>query len=234
MATKLDDGSWEVQGKHLTFPVRIGDAGAACAAYPVRAARAATLLEGTGLEPVALAGWALAVVGLVDYRVNDLGTYDELALALPVLFRGRIGVHITQLPVTETFTMEAGRALWGLPKWLGRAELEIGGSRATGHLAHEGEHVLTAALSTLPFALPGVLPGAVTAFAPRGGVMLASPVRARLRGIRVGAAAGTLVLGSGHPMADELRSLGLPRRPLLTAIVDHLAFDMEAAEELPI
>jgi hypothetical protein len=64
--------------------------------------------------------------------------------------------------------------------------------------------------------------------------MLASPVRARLRGIRVGAAAGTLVLGSGHPMADELRSLGLPRRPLLTAIVDHLAFDMEAAEELPI
>jgi hypothetical protein len=234
MATKLDDGSWEVQGKRLTFPVRIGDAGAACAAYPVRAARAAALLEGTGLEPVAVAGWALAVVGLVDYRVNDLGAYDELALALPVRFRGRTGVHITQLPVTETFTMEAGRALWGLPKWLGTAELDIRGSRATGHLAHEGRHVLTAALSTLPFALPGTVPGAVTAFAPRDGVMLASPVRARLRGIRVGLGAGTLVLGSGHPMADELRSLGLPRRPLLTAIVEHLAFAMDPAVELPL
>ena len=54
MATKLDDGTWEVQGKHLTFPVRIGDAAAACAVYPVRAARAAALLEGIGLEPVAV------------------------------------------------------------------------------------------------------------------------------------------------------------------------------------
>jgi hypothetical protein len=234
MATRLDDGSWDVQGTHLTFPVRIGAAAAAVAAYPVRTTPAARLLDGTGLDPVSAAGRTLAVVGLVDYRAGDLGTYHELALALPVRFRGRTGVHVTQLPVTEAFTMEAGRALWGLPKWLATAELDIRGSHATGHLAYEGGHVLTAALSTLPFALPGTVPGSLTAFAPRGGVMLASPVRARLRGIRIGPGTGTLVLGSGHPMADELRSLGLPRRPLLAAIVDHLAFEMGPAEEIPL
>jgi hypothetical protein len=68
----------------------------------------------------------------------------------------------------------------------------------------------------------------VTAFAPRADGVLASPVHARLRGIRVGLGA-TLVLGHGHAMADELRSLALPRRPLATAIVRHLAFDMDPA-----
>jgi hypothetical protein len=220
MATRLDDGSWEIQGERITFPVRIGDAAAACAVYPVRASRVALP---AGLEPLAVAGWTVAVVGLVQYRVNDLGTYDELAVAYPVRGGSGRGIHISQLPVTEEFTREAGSALWGLPKWIGEASLEFTRSRTTGVLAHAGRHVLTLAVSAgLP--LPFPFRGSVTAFGDDG--RLGSPVHARLRGIRLGRGA-TLVLGHGHEMADELRAL--PRRPLLTASVAHLAFDMEPA-----
>jgi hypothetical protein len=42
---------------------------------------------------------------------------------------------------------------------------------------------------------------------------------------------GRLSLGD-HPVADELRSLGLPKRPLLSAWMGRLAFEMSAPEKL--
>jgi hypothetical protein len=38
------------------------------------------------------------------------------------------------------------------------------------------------------------------------------------------------VLGTGHPMADELRALALPRRPVATLVAEHLEFEMDPAE----
>lgn len=233
MAKLLEDGSWEIQDRRLGFPVRITEAAAACATYLVRTDRARPLVAGTGLELVSFAGRTPLFLALVDYRVNDLGDYDEVGVAFLARHRGRTGPYIHQLPVTQSFTMEAGRALWGLPKWLGRAELAIEGRDATCHLADDsGRHVLTAALRTLPGRLSPPVRGAVAALASRDGEVLVSPVRARLKGIRVGRG-GTVVLGEGHPMADELRALRLPRRPLLTTIVDHVAFEMDPAAPAP-
>ena len=229
MATLLDDGSWEIQGRRVEFPVRIASASMACATYLVRTARASELVAGTGLELVSVAGRTPLFLLFVDYRVNDLGDYDEVGVALLARHRGRIGPYVHQLPVTQAFTMEAGRALWGLPKWLAQAELDISGSRATCHLAEEDRHVLTATVGTLPLALPVTVPVRLTALAPRGATVLASEMRVRAGGIRLGVGAATVVLGTEHPMAAELRSLGLPRRPVVTTIFDHVSFDMYAA-----
>lgn len=224
----------EIQGRPIRFPVRIGHAVAAAAVYLVRTDRAAPLVAGTGLRLVSAAGRTPLVLLFVDYRVNDLGDYDEVGVALVARHRGRTGTYVHQLPVTQTFTMEAGRALWGLPKWLARAELSITGPDATCHLADEsGRHVLTAALRTLPWRLPLRLPGALTTLAPRGEEVLASRVRARMSGIRIAPGGARVVLGSGHPMADELRAVGLPRRPVATLIAEHVAFEMDPAEPTP-
>ncbi|HLU57226.1 MAG TPA: acetoacetate decarboxylase family protein [Pseudonocardia sp.] len=225
----------EIQGRQVGFPVRIGHAVAAGAVYLVRTERAAPLVAGTGLRLVSAAGRTPLVLLLVDYRVNDLGDYDEVGVALLARHRGRTGVYVHQLPVTQPFTMEAGRTLWGLPKWLARAELEISGADATCHLADEGgRHVLTAALRALPWRLPGRFPVALTTLAPRGGEILASPVRGRVGGIRLGPGGGRVVLGTGHPMADELRAVGLPRRPVATLVVEHLEFAMGPAQRSPV
>lgn len=232
MAIHLDDGSWSVQGHRLDLPVRIRDATAAVATYVVRAERARTLVEGTGLDLVGVAGRTPLFLALVRYRASDLGTYDEVGMALLARHRGCVGPYVHQLPVTQDFTLEAGRALWGLPKWRARAELSVAGRDATCHLADEqGRHVLTAALRTSALRLPLPLRGRLTALAPAAGTVLADGVRARLAGVRLGRG-GSLVLGRGHPMAEELRALDLPRRPLLTVIVDHLAFEMAAAHRV--
>ncbi len=224
----------EVQGRHVAFPVRIAHGVAACAISLVRTERAAQLVAGTGLQLVSLAGRTPLALLLVDYRVSDLGDYDEVGVALVARHRGSTGTYVHQLPVTQTFTMEAGRALWGLPKWLARAELSITGPDATCHLADEsGRHVLTAALRTLPWRLPLRLPGALTTLAPRGEEVLASRVRGRMSGIRIAPGGARVVLGSGHPMADELRAVGLPRRPVATLIAEHVAFEMDPAEPTP-
>jgi Acetoacetate decarboxylase (ADC) len=221
----------EIQGRRITFPVRIGHAVAAGSIYLVRAERAARLVAGSGLELVAAAGRTPLVLFLVDYRVNDLGDYDEVGVALLVRHRGRTGAYVHQLPVTQPFTMEAGRTLWGLPKWLARIDLSITGPDATCHLADgTGRHVLTAALRALPWRLPLDVPGTLTTLAPRDSEVLASRVRARVSGIRIGPAGARVVLGSGHPMAEELREVGLPRRPLATLVAEHVGFEMDPAE----
>ncbi|MBW0104127.1 acetoacetate decarboxylase family protein [Pseudonocardia sp. KRD291] len=241
MATRLDDGSWEIQGHRVTFPVRIRDAGVGLSTHvvPTRQVRGVLAAARTHLKPFSLLGRTPVFVMFVVYRDNDLGTYDEVGVAVPVRHTGpagsRWGVHVLQLPVTETFTMEAGRALWGLPKWLARADLDIAGGRVDCRLddGGDGGRVLDAALRTLPLpALPLTVPASLTALAPRGDVVLAAPVRMRARGTRVGAG-GRVVPGTGHPMARQLRAMGFPRRALLTTVVDHVAFDMDPARELP-
>ena len=229
----LDDGTWEIQGRRLRFPVRIRHARAACATYPVGVGPARELVAGTGLELVSVAGRTPLFLALVDYRDGDLDAYGEVGVAFLARHRGRTGPYIHQLPVTRTFTMEAGRALWGLPKWLGEAELVIDGPDARCRLADDrGRHVLTAALRALSPRLPGGVPGTVTALAPHEGGVFASTVRARVGGVRVGRAA-SLVLGHGHPMAEELRALALPRRPLAVVTADRVSFEMDAALDVP-
>jgi hypothetical protein len=234
VAIHLDDGSWEIQGRRITFPVRITDAALACATYLVRTERAARLIAGTGLELVSVAGRTPLFLLLVGYREGDLGAYDEVGVALLARHRGRAGPYVHQLPVTQPFTLEAGRALWGLPKWSARAELAIGGRAATCHLADDaGRHVLTAALRALPWPLPRTVPGRLTALAAREDTILATRVRGRACGIRIGFGGATVVLGSEHPMAGELRALRLPRRPLATVLAEHVAFELDAAVPVP-
>jgi hypothetical protein len=233
VATLLDDGSWEIQGTRLRFPVRIRHARAACATYLVRTDRARDLVAGTGLDLVSVAGRTPVFLALVDYRDNDLGDYDEVGVAFLARHRGRTGPYVHQLPVTQRFTMEAGRALWGLPKWLGGAELVIDGRDARCHLTDDtGRHVLSAVLRTFAPRLPGTVAGGVTALAPHEGGVFASAVRARVGGVRVGRSA-SIVLGHGHPMAEELRALRLPRRPLAVVTADRVAFEMDPALDVP-
>ena len=233
MATRADDGSWEIRGRRVRFPVRIADASVACAIYLVRTDRARGLVAGTGLDLVSVAGRTPLFLVLADYRVNDLGSYDKVGVGLLARHRGRAGPYIHQLAVTETFTLEASRALWGLPKWLAEADLAITGGRAVCRLSVNGRHALTAAIHTTTPRLPVTVSGALTALAPRDGVELHSRVRASFGGIRLGLGDGAVALGDGHRMADELRALGPPRRPLLTVIADRVAFDMELAVEVP-
>jgi hypothetical protein len=223
----------------------VRDAASAAATYLVSAAAARRLLPGPELDVVELLpGRALFSIACIDYRDNDLGDYDEVSLAFfvrrrddPVrvpwigaaadLLRSRLATWIWRLPVDQRFTCEAGRGIWGFPKTVEDIRFDDRDGRRSHRLAMDGRHVLT-----LSVARGG------TRRLPDTEMVTYSWVDGRLRatrfvsgadgvGIHLGGA--ELVLGD-HPLADDLRALGLPRRALMTVWMEHSHARFEGPE----
>lgn len=223
--------SFVFQGQTVQMPVVVRDASTATATYLVSADAARRLLPGPELTPVeVLPGRTLFSVAAIDYRDNDLGDYEEISLAFfvretdgpagmpylgPVIdfFRGRVATYIWKLPVTQSFTRDAGAGIWGFPKTVDVIDFGRSDDRCRARLVMDGRHVLTL---TAPARGSRTMPDTET--------RTYSYVHGRLHATRftmgaseVGFALGgaTLELGD-HPIADDLRSLGLPRGALMT------------------
>jgi len=208
----------------LTFPVEVRDASMAAATFLVSPDRVAEVLP-PGLEPVVVARrWAMLALCVVDYRDTDLGAYHEVGTCFVVRGPGRPrpGAYVHRLPVDQPFTMEAGRRLWGFPKWLTTSELAIDGGRASCHLMDGDEHVLTLSSRGLPVALPGAREVAMDAWTWADGRLRATPWTMRHARARPRPGGTTVVLGERHEMAVELQRLGLPKRAAFTTVVGDL------------
>jgi hypothetical protein len=228
VAQRVAENTWQVQDTTLRMPVAIRDAALAAAVFACDQAAARRAVAGTGLEPLVLAGRAFAAFMCVQYRDGDLGPYNEVGLMLSVRGPGgRIGAYTLELPVTQTFTLEAGRAIWALPKWLGRCELAIGRRRSTVHLAEGDAFVLAGVLDTGPLRLPMPVSAGLWAFSVRedDGHLLYGRTSMRLTGLRVRPGGARLVLGE-HRMARTARALGMSGRPLCTVTVPRLAMKL--------
>jgi hypothetical protein len=238
---------WVIQGRPVILPVVVRDAVVVQAVFPVRTAAVRRLLPPHAslhpLEP--WRGTALCSIGAIEYRDNDLGRYNEVAVSVfvteaprpPRAFLGliaafraqRAGVFITRLPVTTTFSRDAGCEIWGFPKTVAEIALSDEDGRRVCLLAADGRHVLTL---TAPLRGSGRLPQArQLAYACRDGVVWRTPslMEGENVGFRLGGA--TLVLGE-HPMADELRALGLPRRALFSTSFGRMRARFDAAERV--
>jgi len=213
------------------MPVEVRDASTATATFVVSATAARDLLPGPELVPVEIfPGRTLFSVAAIDYRDNDLGDYDEVSLALFVrearaprgvpyvgtvldFVRGRVATYIWKLPVNQSFTRDAGAGIWGFPKTVDVIDIDDTGGTRRARLVMDGRHVLT---FSAPAAGSRTMPDTET--------VTYTYVDRRLHTTRftmgasdVGFALGgaTLVLGD-HPIADDLRRLGLPRRAVMS------------------
>lgn len=115
----------EVDGHTVVLPARIAEASQGSAIYAVDAATAETVLKDHNLpfKPVTVAGGAaLLSLFMVDYRQSDLGAYAEFGAAIigqPIGDElAPPGMVIFALPVSEAFSRDCGREIWGYPKVL--------------------------------------------------------------------------------------------------------------------
>lgn len=225
--------AYTIQGRTLTLPVEVRAADSWAAQYLVPAGRARRLVSAAGLEPASpLPGRAIVTIAFVRYADTDLGAYNEIAVAVLVrrhdappasaagmaleVARTRVATYIHLLPVNEAFTLEAGREIWGYPKLLAEIAIAERGRDAVCTLRHEGELVLQLTVRQGgPLRLP--LPSVPT-YTHLGGVLrltrwevLGGQARSRPGG-------ASITLGP-HPMSDDLRALGLPRRALISTTV---------------
>ena len=230
------------------MPVQIRAASAFMAMYSVPTAAAQSLIDYTGLEILQFRpGRGICVLVFVDYVDGDLGPYNELGVAflvrdhradstsvpqdLKALTRGRAGALIHQLPVDGDFTLAAGRGIWGFPKFLADFDVDHTGSVRRGSVSEGGR--LIAQLSVKPgIAVPGSGAGtSLAAYSHLDGLTRFTTWDMNPTGIRSRPGGAELKLGS-HPIADELRSLGLPKRALVTSSIPELKMTFGDAQPI--
>jgi hypothetical protein len=238
---------YTIQGRTVTLPCVVRDASAAAATFLVDAAAARRLLPGPDLEPAELLpGRALFSLAFIDYRDNDLGDYDEISLSFFVrprgapaglpylgtaldLFRSRLATYIHRLPVNQSFTCEAGCTIWGFPKTVDEIEIRHAEGRSACAWRCDGREVLR---FSVPRGGSRSLPDAtLETFTRIDGALHRTRFTSGAEGFGVRFSGAELALGD-HPIADELRSLGLPRRPLLVTWMEHMSGRFEAPEKL--
>ncbi|MFV2175175.1 acetoacetate decarboxylase family protein [Actinomadura sp. LOL_016] len=225
---------YAVQGERVAIPVRIRDAAVASAMFAVPAPAARALIAYSGLdvfEP--LPGRAVCSLAFVRYADGDLGPYHEFAVAF--LARppgGKVGAFIHWLPVNQEFTLEAGRSIWGFPKELADIPMHLASRVKRCAVRFGGRTAIELAVR------PGVpVPSGsgsprVEAYAHLDGVTRRIPWEVTPARVRMRPGGATLRLGD-HPVADDLRGLGLDgARALSTSTVGHLRMTFEAAEEI--
>jgi len=238
--------TFQIQGRSVELPCVVRDASSANATYLVSAGAARRLLPGDAIDVVELLpGRALMSLAVIEYRDNDLGDYNEISMAFFVreraeragylrtlrdLMTSNLRTYIHRLPVTQAFTCEAGCRIWGFPKTLGEIEIQRDSKGFHCSFDADGQHVLDFSMARTEGSreLPEMTTKTYTYIEGAAHrtpfVMAGSEVALQLGGAK-------LELGD-HPIADELRSLGLPKRPLMSTFMGKMTGRFEAPEKL--
>lgn len=232
MTTTAAPSSWTIGDREVTNPVRVRAARQAAATFVVNAAAAQQVIDHTGLRVQRQRGGvAMMSLAVVDYADNDLDSYVELAMAFVIEDerpaderpKGSVSTLIHRLPVDQEFTCAAGRQIWGFPKWVADLRVTFDARGASCVLREHGEDVVRLRLSRGRLPMPR-RPLEMAAYSyDDDGVVRCTPwttVTAGRQTVRPGGA--EVELGYGHPIADELRALGLPKRSLVTMFDNHM------------
>lgn len=216
----------EIQGRIVEIPCAVRDASHGIAMYMVDRAAAQKLIPDAFEAVEAEPGQTTLTLIIVDYRDNDLGDYDEVGITFSVKPKGQPeaepGSYIYKLPVNQDFTCEVGRLLWGFPKTVEEIDFSYADESATCKLEMDGRHVMTL---TVPRGGDGKSPGtARLGYTLIEGVPHSNIAKIGGTGEQMLPGGDGVVLELGnHPIADELRSLGLPGvTPILSLWAEHM------------
>jgi hypothetical protein len=239
---------FEIEGTSLAFPARFPDVSSAVGLFSVPADAAQALIRDGGFEVAELwPGRAAFSLACCHYRESDCGVYDEIALAFFVkpmhgrpsgipylgtwldIARNASATHVWKLPVTTRLANDAGVSMWGFPKTIEAIDFAEGEGRATFRLRMDGCEVLS-------YSVPATgkrkqPPSASAAYSLYEGAPHVTTLKSEYADVGLHIGGGRLQLGD-HPLADELRGLGLPRRPLLATWIRRLSLEVGPPEKL--
>jgi hypothetical protein len=223
--------SYEIQGQTVTFPVNVRDASGAIAGFLVSSRHAATLI-GDAFEIVDfLPGRTLLMLGCIDYKDNDLGDYNEVAMNFFVrqkgapkgfpyvsAWRGMSGGGMPsfswKMPVNQSFTCDAGATIWGFPKTVERIDFDYSHEgRFNALLEMDGKKVLEI---DMPRGGDKEQQGSPSVgYSYIEGVPHKTSFSQSTSDMGVNRGGGVEISLGDHPIADDLRALGLPKKPLM-------------------
>jgi hypothetical protein len=159
---EVEGKAYRVADTRVLLPARVHDASHGSAVYLVPKDIVQDLLDLH--QPRALQTWDVGSgrtpvqIFIVDYRDSDLGSYRELGMACfaaPKNSPLAVGMHILELPVTDRFSCDAGRHIWGYPKTLYDLDFTYRDNTVTSTLIKRGSPAQKLFALTLPRAGAG-------------------------------------------------------------------------------
>lgn len=234
----------EVSGREVRLPIFIRQGHGFAASYTVPSRKVRELIEPSGLQVVDVyPGHTMCTLAAVQFEESDLGAYIEFVVAfavreegawtLPLVgmaldyYRGRVGMYLHHMSVSDEFVTEVGKQIWGFPVSHMDIQLSLADGKRICRVYDGSSQVLTFSVRNSPRWLIGAREMHTYAF--RDGVRYCASwvVDAQKVGARNGGA--ELELGH-HPFAEELRSLGLPKRALMSATVGSFSAQIGAPQ----
>jgi hypothetical protein len=206
----------QIEGVPICFPMVVASMNQATLVFSVPAAAASALLPGDTFEVVEAApGVAQFVVALCDYVDNPWGDYDEVNLGFLVRPRGHddiVNSFVYRMPVNQAFTCRAGNEVMGFPKTVEEIDVDYSDATVTFRLAMDGHEVLRVRLPRVA-GDGGQAPVVETlSYSYLDGVPHETQLAMEMGTGMIDPGDVEIEVGTG-PVADELRSLGLPSRP---------------------
>ncbi|MBI2567326.1 MAG: acetoacetate decarboxylase family protein [Candidatus Schekmanbacteria bacterium] len=193
-------------------------------------ARVTQQMPSDRLFPVcATASRAFVGIAVFNYIDTTIGSYGEVAIVvpavwnrrplpiLPALLEGRypgFGMVVLHLPVTTAVARDAGRSVWGYPKFVADMEFEMTPELGSCELTEGGQQLMSIRVPRRGILVRDNRP--LVTYSTRGGDLVRTTIRQRsVYRVGLGFRGVQFALGS-HPVASELAALGISSRPVVT------------------
>jgi hypothetical protein len=243
---KNSERDYLIDGITVDLPVEVADASMLMNGFLVDAGVAQAMIQDSGFRVVELLpGRAMLQLLAVDYRDNELGDYNEAAIIFPVLTpgekkpfpilgsmgrlaRGRVANYVYRMPVDQEFTTHAGRFIWGFPKWVSHIDIDFNDRSASATFSDEDELVFS--ISAKAGGKVAVKQQRAATLAIRDGRAWKTYGTTAGSGLRFALGGESPNIGDSHPLAKQLRALGLPKKPLFTVSMKHTTMSFDGPE----
>lgn len=235
-----------------TFPVKFEDVHYIASLYTANQEKVNSLLEGTGLKAgLHLFGKPVAALGLIQYKVSDLGAYNEIILAIPVIqasektglknwldlyadfSKRKGGQYIIHIPVTTQQSVDAGRDIWGYPKILLPITHHFSASYIHTTLMNEGNQSLLQIRGGLGFGVPIPVMQLMTySFLNKSLIKTTVDVSSRMKW-KIGAQLKIQVDNINHTIGKDIRELGIENKnPIFTIESTHFKANFNEGQQI--
>jgi hypothetical protein len=211
-------------GTECPLPIRYFDVQCLVATFLTDMEPAAELLGGTGLLAVAQEdGKAVVLLYCIEYRTTDIGPYNEVGLTVVARAPGDPvpGIYVVNLPVTTALANRAGREIWGYNKFVAAIDIKRDGKKFSTTLRDLENATIGVLEGTRGASVPVPLHDILT-FTLKQGMVMKTLIHVLTTFHGSGGDSFELKVGtSSHPMASNLRKLGLDgARPVLVEYAD--------------
>jgi len=213
-------------GARIGLPVRYYEWSAMMAHFPAPAAALRKLMPSPRLRPAELVpGTGMVSMAAMEYRrIADVEPYNEFGIMVPVLYEPtvnvptlpllapdrfeRFGLYVHHLPVTTQEAYVFGVEIWGYPKFVAEISFEETGRARRCRLSCDGK-----AIATLEVAKSATRarPMNLFSYTVKDGQLLRTRIQAEGQMSSARFRGGASCDLGDHPVAEELRDLGMRR-----------------------